>query len=247
MRKFVVLLQLCLVAASARATVRVFIQDGNGLVVLKYQCTAGEVVRAFALDVSVDRGQILTISNFFVGPSRADSQGYGIFPTSFRDRITVNSGTNAEWTASGYSPLAAVADDPVGTLPGLNSAGVTLEFAAIWDPTVPATIPPSSGTLCTLQLSRPAKVTVVANASRRGIIGDPPEVPVTTQFVGALVGPAILNAISANSVMTVLFQGGELESAPAVDGPWTGTGNTSGTYTEPLGSFAEKFFRVHLH
>jgi hypothetical protein len=30
-------------------------------------------------------------------------------------------------------------------LPGLNSSGVTLEFGGLWDPTVPAAVPPATG------------------------------------------------------------------------------------------------------
>jgi hypothetical protein len=243
------LLAVCLflLACSAQGNVRVFIQGTNGLADINYECTAGEVVRALALDVTVDQGKIIAVTNFFRGPSTATAQGYGIFPASFRDNVTVYSGTNADWNVSGYSPVAVVADKPGGTLPGLNSSGVTLEFGAIWDPTVPAAIPPSRGTLCALQLSQTANVTIAANSSRGGIIAAPPDVMLTTQFTGALVGPAITSARLVNGVMTVLFQGGELESSPTVDGPWTGTANTSGTYAETIGSSPARFYRVHAH
>jgi hypothetical protein len=227
--------------------VRVYVQGTNGLANINYECTAGEVVRAFALDVTVDQGQILGITNFFSGPSTAAAQGYGIFPASFRDNVTVSAGTNANWKASGYNPLAVVADNPGGTLPGLHSSGVTLELGAIWDPTVPAGIPRARGTLCALQLSQTANVTVGANAARGGIIPSPLDLSITPQFTGALVGPAILRATVVNSIMTVLFQGGELETAPAATGPWGATGNVSGIYTETIGTSPAKFYRVHLH
>jgi hypothetical protein len=236
-----------LLAHSAFGTVRVFVQDTNGLAAICYQCTAGEVVRAFALDVSLDRGQIIGVTNYFRGLSTATSQGYGVFPASFRDRITVGSGTNANWATNGYSPLAVVADNPAGTLPGLNSSGVTLEFGAIWDPTVPAAIPPNSGVLCALLLSQPANVTVAANAARGGLIPSPLDVALTPQFTGALVGPAILKTTLVNGLLTILFQTGELESAPSVNGPWTGTGNRTGSYMETVGTPPAKFFRVHNH
>jgi len=69
------------------ATVRLFVQDTNGVAWLKYQCTAGAVVRAFALDVTVDQGVIFRVSDFLVGVSKPGAQGYGIFPASFRDGI----------------------------------------------------------------------------------------------------------------------------------------------------------------
>jgi hypothetical protein len=245
--KYPWLLLLLFLLCPVRGAVVVFVQATNGLANINYTCTAGETVRSFALDVSVDRGQIIAVTNFFRGLSTAAGKGYGVFPASFRDNVTVSTGSNANWNATGYSPLAVAADDPAGTLPGLNSSGVTLEFGALWDPTVPAAVPPASGTLCALQLNQPANVSIVANASRGGIIASPPEVSISPQFIGALVGPAITSAQVVDGVMTVRFQGGELESAPAVSGPWTGTGNTSGTYTETNGTFPAKFFRVHYH
>ena len=238
---------LFLLAFAARGEVRVFVQNTNGLANINYQCTAGEVVRSLALDVTVDQGQILAISNYFRGPSTAAATGYGIFPASFRDNVTVTSGSNANWTVAGYSPLAVVSDAPAGTLPGLNSSGVTLEFGALWDPTVAAAAPSASGTLCTLQLSQTANVSVAANASRGGILAAPSDVTITPRFFPALVGPAITSATLLNGVVTVQFQGGELESAPSVNGPWVGTGNTSGVYTQSVGSATANFYRVHNH
>lgn len=247
MKYSLLLLTLLLPSFSARGIVRVFIQGTNGVANINYQCTAGEVVRAFALDVTVDSGQIIGVTNYFRGPSTATAQGYGIFPASFRDTVAVSSGTNANWNVPQYNPLAVVADNPAGTLPGLNSSGATLELGAIWDPSVAAAIPPASGTLCSLQLSQTANVRVSANTSRGAIIASPPEIVISPQFTGALVGPAITSTSFANGVITILFQGGELESATDVDGPWTGTGNTSGTYTETLGTSPAKFYRVHYH
>jgi hypothetical protein len=197
--------------------------------------------------VTVDQGQIIGVTNYFRGFSTAAAAGYGIFPASFRDYVTVSSGSNANWNATGYSPLAVAADAPAGTLTGLNSSGVTLEFGALWDPTVPAAAPPASGTLCALQLSQTANVSLAANTSRGGIVASPPDVSITPLFIGALVGPAITSAQAVSGVVTVLFQGGELESAPEATGPWTGTGNTSGAYTETNGTYQARFFRVHYH
>src|ERR1035437_1874834 len=238
---------LLLLALSASANVLVFVQATNGLACIDYECSAGEGVRAFALDVTLDQGQSLGITNYFTGPSTAAAQGYGMFPASFRDSVAVYSGTNADWNASGYNPVAVVADNPGGTLPGLHSSGVTLELCAIWDPAVPAAIPPSRGTLCALQISQTANVTVAANLSRGGIVAAPPSVTLTSQFTGALVGPAITRAKLTNGIMTILFQGGELESATMAGGPWPRTANTSGIYTETIGAFPARFYRVHSY
>ena len=225
----------------------VFVQQTNGLATINYQCTAGETVRSFALDVTVDSGQILGVTNYFRGLSTVAAPGYGVFPASFRDSVTVSSGSNAVWTTPAYSPLAVPADNPSGTLPGLNSSGVTLELGAIWDPSVPAAAPPSSGALCALILSQTAHVSVAANIARGGLVGSPPELVITPQFSGALVGPAILSATVNSGQITVLFQSGELESAPAAAGPWSGTGNTSGTFSAAINSAPAQFYRVHFH
>ncbi len=238
---------ICLLAFGTRGEVRVFVQDTNGMANINYQCTAAEVVRSFALDVIVDQGQILEVTNYLRGPSTAAARGYGIFPAAFRDTITVISGTNADWTPADYSPLAVVSDDPAGTLPGLYTSGVTLELGALWDPNVAAAAPPASGTLCTLRLSQTANVSVTANFSRGGILAAPGDVLITPQFTGALVGPAITGATLLNGVITIQFQDGELESAPSVNGPWVGTGNTSGIFMQAVGAAPATFYRVHNH
>lgn len=234
-------------AASATAVVHVFVTDSNGVPWVQYNCDAGETVLSFALDVSVDRGEIIGVSNYFTGLSTAAAQGYGIFPASFRDHVTVSSGSNATWNAVGYSPLAVPADAPGGTLPGLGSGGVTLEFGALWDPAIATAAPPTNGTLCSLQLSGPATVSVTANASRGGIIPSPPDAAITPAFVGVLAGPAITNISGTNGTVTLQFQDGELETAASLNGPWTGTGNRTGTFVETPGNSTTKFYRVHNH
>src|SRR5437016_931117 len=162
MRACLPLFLVYLLPLSATASVRVFVQDLNGIAWIKYQCTAGEVVRAFALDVTVDRGIIFRVSDFTVGSSRPGAAGYGIFPAAFRDHATVNSGTNVTFDLSQYSPAAVVSDYPSDTLPGLYSSGITLELGSLWDPSLLTAIPGTNGTLCALHLSRAANVSVAA-------------------------------------------------------------------------------------
>jgi hypothetical protein len=237
----------CLAVASMRGEVRVFVQEENRAAAIKYECTGGEVVRAFALDVTVDRGLITGISNYFKGDSTLSAQGYGIFPAAFRDSITVGAGTNINWEVPGYTPLAVVSDRPADTLPGLNSSGVTLELGGVWDPAVPAAVPPASGTLCTLEISQGANVSVAANLSRGGVIPASSDITITPVFAGAYVEPAfpaITGLTLSNGLVTISFVGGELISAAALDSPWVGTGQTNGVYTESVGEGASKFYRV---
>jgi hypothetical protein len=237
----------CLLVASARAEVRVFVQEENRATAIKYECTGGEVVRAFALNVSVDRGQIIGVSNYFKGDSSPAAQGYGIFPAAFRDHITVGAGTNIDWEVPGYTPLAVVSDRPADTLPGLNSSGVTLEFGGLWDPTVPAAVPPATGTLCTLQLSQAANVSVAANLSRGGVIPASSDITITPVFAGGFVDPAfpaITGLTLTNGVISISFVGGELVSTATLGSGWVGTGQTNGVYTELVGEGVSKFYRV---
>jgi len=230
MTKCIVVAGSCLFALSAWAEVRVYIEDVQGVAWLRYECTAGELVRAFALDVVVDRGMIRGVSDYHRGESTAGARGYGVFPASFRDRLTVTGGTNVNWDAEGYSPVAAPADAPSGTLPGLNSSGVTLELGALWDPSVPAAFQGTSGTLCALHLSETASVSLAANSRRGGIVPASADATIRTVFVGARVeaSPVIAGTFLANGILTVQFRGGELETAPAVTGPWTATGSSGG-------------------
>lgn len=226
-----------------RAEVRVFIQDSNGVALVKYECTAGEVVRAFALNVSVDQGSIIGISDFFRGPGSAQATGYGIFPASFRDHLA-GSGADIDWSSSDYTPLADVTDSPADTLAGLNSSGVTLELGGLWDPTVEGASPGPSGTLCALQLSQSARVSVSANLARGGVVSAFAGTLITPVFVSGIVGPSVTSATLQNGVMTILFRGGQLQSAPSADGPWTDTGDLSGNHVESVGSNPARFFRV---
>jgi hypothetical protein len=238
------LLLTVLMVGPLQAEVRVFVQDTNGVAWINYQCTAGELVRAFALDVTVDQGQITGIFGFFRGESQAGATGYGIFPASLRDHIAVGGGTNIDWSGSDYTPLAVYSDSPENTQPGLNSAGVTLEFAGLWDPGIPTAIPGPTGTLCALQLSQAANVSVAPNIFRGGVVSAFFETIIQPVFIGSPVGPAITSATVANGVMTVQFHGGELQTAPTAGGPWSGTGDAGGTYQDPIGTNQSRFYRV---
>ena len=231
---------------SARAAVRVYVEDHSGLARIKYECTGGEVVRSFALDVTVDQGQIVDISDFFRGESTTNAHGYGIFPASFRDHITVSTVTNVDWEVADYTPLAVVGDAPGDTLPGLGTSGVTLEFGALWDARVAGAGPGSSGTLCALAISEPAEVSITNNAVRGGVVSAVADETIVPEFSSAVVDPtiAITGIGETNGVLTISFTGGELESAPGINGPWTGTGNDTGVFVEALDPNGMKFFRV---
>jgi hypothetical protein len=244
LNKRLALLIVLATAASARCEVRVFVADSNGVATVNYECTGGEIVRAFALDVSVDRGQVVGIADFFRGQGVAGATGYGIFPASLRNQLPGAAGTNIDWNAVDYTPLANAQDLPGGTLPGLNSSGVTLEFGGLWDPNLLAAVPGSAGMLCSLKLSQGAKVSIAPNLGRGGVVSAIPGALIAPVFSGELVGPAIITTTVGGGSINILFKGGELQTADSIDGEWTATGNVSGNYTEPVGTNQLRFYRV---
>ena len=64
-----------------------------------------------------------------------------------------------------------------------------------------------------------------------------PELPANPPEIDAPV-------ISNGSISFTWSNGGELETAPSVDGPWTGTGNQSGSLDESVDTAENKFYRV---
>lgn len=230
----------------AEGAVSVLVRDNNGRAAIEYECTAGERIQSFALDVTVNQGHIVAITHYFRGPNSAHQQGYGIFPASFREHIVVASGTNANWDAPAYSPLAVVTDHPGDTLPGLGSSGVTLEFGTLWETSIPTSAPSASGTLCWLEISQAAQVSITPNARRGGVILASTGESIAVDFSSAVVDPTprITSIALTNGVIAITFQGGDLEAAPGISGPWTGTGNETGTYTTNASAAPERFFRV---
>ena len=194
MKKIALMLSFLLLASVASAAVTVRVVDVNGLAAITYECTDGDVVRAFGLDVTVNTGTITGINGFHRGESTADSPGYGIFPGAFASSITVdpNTGEVSDWNVADYTPVANPLIYPEDTLGGLGTPGVTLELGGLWAISDPAAQPPSTGTLCTLSLSNTATVTIKANRTRAGETGivlvDPGEAP-TVVFAGATVTP----------------------------------------------------------
>lgn len=228
---------------TAGAEVRVFVESSGGVAWLRYECTAGEVVRALALDVAVDQGVILGVSDFFVGESSVSAQGYGVFPSTFRDHITMGPGNTVNWDVPGYTPLAVPGES--GALGGLGTAGVTLEFGGLWDPEDAGTVPGAAGTLCALRISEPATVTVSANGDRGGVVSALQDRLLATTYTGAPVRfPEVTGMSISNGVLSVSFDEGELETAPDIEGPWTGTGDRTGHHVASPGPDARKLYRA---
>jgi hypothetical protein len=186
MKKLSFILAALLFAAPAWATVRITVEPSGTTAAVKY-ATDGEKVRAFALDITVDKGVITAISGFMRGESTQDQPGYGIFPANFARYITVDPATGevAQWDVNDYTPVADPCDP--GALGGLGTSGITVEMGALYYPTDDASpnAPLNQGTLFTLTLSEPAQLTVKLNELRGGVVLTNPDVPAVVNLTQA--------------------------------------------------------------
>jgi hypothetical protein len=210
MKKLCMLLAVVVAASPALAAVRITAEPNGKTVAIKY-ATDGEKVRAFALDITVSKGKILTISDFIRGESTAAKPGYGIFPANFARYITVNADTGevAKWDVNDYTPVADPCDS--GALGGLGTGGITIEMGALYFPTEDNSpnAPPNSGTLFNLTVSEEATVTVALNEIRGGVVLTDPEKPATVVL----------------SQATAVVAGGDVAAASASDyAEWVAVG-----------------------
>lgn len=186
MRKLSFVLAMLLLATPAFAAVRVIVEPDGSTAAIKYE-TDGEKVRAFALDITVDKGTIDAITDFVRGESTAQAPGYGIFPANFGRFINVDPDTGevADWNVDDYTPVADPCDP--GALGGLGTDGITIEMGALYYPTDDDSpnAPPNSGQLFKLTLSEPAAVTVALNEIRGGIVLTDPEAAATVDLTQA--------------------------------------------------------------
>ncbi len=198
MKKLCALLAVLVAASPALAAVRITAESAGKSVAIKYD-TDGEKVRAFALDITVDKGKIVGISDFIRGESTAAKPGYGIFPANFARFITVNPDTGevAKWDVNDYTPVADPCDS--GALGGLGTTGITIEMGALYYPTEDNSpnAPPNSGTLFKLTVSEPATVTIALNEIRGGVVLTDPDKPATVNLSQATAVIAAGAAVSS--------------------------------------------------
>jgi hypothetical protein len=171
MKKFIFSIIVISFSIPASAAVNIVMTTGSGYdynqVAVSYVCTAGEEVRAFALQISV------TDKGFVVGSAMALSTEYYIYPSSIS--FTVASDGNTYINNLG-SPVAQ--QDPNG--------GV-IEMASLYaagDVNHPSP-PPSSGSLLRFGVDNPQgyckRVTLSLNTQRGGIVlKDPNVIPTVT-------------------------------------------------------------------
>ena len=133
---------------------------GEGVVAIDYSGT--DLARAFALDITVDTGEITAINEFEAGD---DNYRYGIFPANFSRYITVlDTGEVKSWEDPNYTPVAD-ANDP-GALGGIDTNGITIEMGSLYE----VNAPPLEGRLCTITCNQSCLLSVTTNATRGNVV-----------------------------------------------------------------------------
>jgi hypothetical protein len=199
MKKMVLTLAILLLASYAWATdVTITCTDeGGGIVRIDYAVTGSPKVRAFALDITVDKGTINEISNFKIGESTTDSKGYGIFPANFSRYITVDPNTSQviTWDVNNYTPIAD-ANDP-NALGGLGTGGITVEMGALYYPTADNSpnAPDMTETLFKIKVSQSCNVSITQNMTRGGVVLTDPSITPTVHLIGCPV--TVIPSLSA--------------------------------------------------
>ncbi|MGD0553253.1 MAG: PASTA domain-containing protein [Sedimentisphaerales bacterium] len=170
MKKILLVIAMLIIAAPVLATVSVTATDkGSGVAEIRYNCSAAEKVRAFALDITVDNGLVISnIRDFNTGESKKPGGGYGIFPAKFADYINVNP-PGPNWADTRYTPVARTTDP--NTKSGLGTGAITVELGTLYvDPNSPGT----SGLLFRLDVNgngaADGNLSIALNGVRGGIV-----------------------------------------------------------------------------
>jgi hypothetical protein len=183
MKKFLLVVTVLAITAPAFAAVDVNCTVDGNEVTVQFVNTDPNHVRAFALDIILDNASgfdadwalkfdanVVSIDNL--------EPNYWVYPGS----IDVNTNDNS---INSYG--SAVADDekyPDGTLPGLDSNGMTVEMASLYYPVQHnhANAPPDSGVLFTFKVDTCCNLTIRENAKRGGIVMEDGNSPSSTNL-----------------------------------------------------------------
>jgi hypothetical protein len=159
MKKILCALVVLTLAATASAEVKITcVQPGDCNALVSYECTSGEVVRCFGLNVQLNNDETIDAIVCL-------SDDYYINPGNFSyDGVTPDFGDPA---------CLCDAGEP-DTLDGLDSNGITVAMCSLYDDDDPDhnTPPASSGDLFLIELSQDATVTITENGQRGGVIDE---------------------------------------------------------------------------
>jgi hypothetical protein len=168
MKKVLLVVAMLVITVPALATVSVTATDkGSGVVEVRYNCSAAEKVRSFALDISVDSSTTIDkIRDFNSGESKKAGGGYGIFPGAFA--VVINA-SNPNWADPCYTPVAPVTDSNART--GIGTGAITVELGTLY---VDTNSPGASGLLFRLDINShgasDCNLRIVQNNTRVGVV-----------------------------------------------------------------------------
>jgi|GEM_PF-3522648 len=216
MRLLTSILATLVLASGAWAGVAITCSTSGSEVTISWDASGEtELVRAFALDITVDSGTIDGYS--------AAHPDYDIYPGSI---VIDGSGT----VTDAGSPIAD-ASYP-GTLGGVGTTGVTIEMGSLY--ASGETPPPTSGALITLSTTGATTVSIAENVIRGGIVMEDPAVPanpslsgcefgVTCPCKGDSDGNNVLDTDDMNNLLMHLYVNGQ--------------GDPLGKWTSPLAPY----------
>ena len=202
MKKLVLVLAVLMLVAPAMATVILTCADTDcNEVTISYSVTAEtELVRAFALDITVDGGKVIKSVTAF-------DPNYRIYPGS----IDINETTGKIDNAG--SPVADDTEYPGVTLGGIDTNGVTLEAGSIYAQGDDANTPGTSGVLCVVTVSGECNLSITQNSPRGGVVME------DAVAVGAFVAPGSGAAAHAVPACQACTCWGDVESTWGFGGP----------------------------
>jgi hypothetical protein len=182
MKKLTFVLVALVLAAPALGDVVISCSQVSECVVeVSYNATTeAELVRAFALDITVSAGTITAVD--------CVNTDYGIYPGS----IEIDENGNV----TDYGSCACDSSYP-GTLGGIGTSGVTIEMGSLYEVGVdPA--PAKLGALVRITVDTSCNVSIAENAIRGGIVMEDPDQAVTVQLSGcaATCGDGCLGDLS---------------------------------------------------
>jgi hypothetical protein len=220
MKKILLVVAMLIIAAPVLATVSVTATDkGSGVVEVKYNCSAAEKVRAFALDITVDNGSVINnIRDFNRGESKKPGGGYGIFPGKFAALINPAS---PNWADTNYNPVAPVGDPNAKS--GLGTNAITVELGTLY---VDVNSPGTSGLLFRLDVNgngaTDCNLSIALNSTRGSIV-----------LEDATLAPSpVLTGTKVTFPPSCVTPTNEVGAAKATaEGVWTGQGFTLGAAT----------------
>jgi len=143
MKKLILVLAILLAVPAFAALDVNLVKVGDDVQIVYTGADPCNLPRAFALDVNVSGGAVIDgISGYKVGEGNESSKGFGIYPASI---VIEANGNVTSWG----TPLADSGDPLSGS--GLHTGHIVLEFGSLY--VDEANAPPTSGTLCVLDVN----------------------------------------------------------------------------------------------